>query len=85
MKFDYSILDSFYLSEDSITGTRLYPSGIYRIVEILHIGHFPTFSDKYILAYTIGGISSTQPISQHSLETLFKTSLIEEYEYYETN
>lgn len=85
MNYDYGLLDSFYLSEDSITGARLYPLGIYRIVEIFNISHLSDFTDKYMLAYTIDGMSHKQPISQHSLETLFKTSLIEEYEYYETS
>jgi hypothetical protein len=86
MNYNYALLDSFYLSEKSITGRRIYHSGIYRIVEILN----PTsvYSDKYMLVY-IFGIEllhgACHPITEHSLETLFQLSLIEEYEYYETN
>ena len=87
MKFDYGLLDSFYLSEDSITDKKFYPSGIYTIVDVIIFPEakcqmYIMVNNKYLASPLV---SIRVPISERSLEILFKTSLIEEYEYYETN
>ena len=82
MNYDYGLLDKFYLSEDSITDKKFYPSGIYTIIDITTDKSYIIVNSKYLIPSLLN-IRVT--ISQFSLETLFKTSLIEEYEHYETN